>query len=170
MFIVLQQQEGKRAGDTMILDSVAGHRKTFETLTAFLASRDPALEIATAETCHPRPDWPSLRAYRMVKSSGKVKVEELPDGVLQVSGRPELLARYVTEFNVDPGKDGGHVHPEHPLAFDGELDHRLPAPPGPPEGDDARTGRLSLHTVAGTRRVLPSRALAFRRGRRHMTE
>lgn len=32
----------------MILDSAAGHRKTFDTLAAFLASPAPLIEIGTA--------------------------------------------------------------------------------------------------------------------------
>jgi len=122
VFILLQEHDGKRTGDTMVLDSVAGHRKTFEALKAFLASEDAVIEIAGEGPCHLCPDDPTLRVFRMLKSSGRIKAEELPDGVLQVSGRPDLLARYVEEFLFEPGQDGDHRHPELIFVSAGEVD------------------------------------------------
>ena len=119
VFIVIQGQADKRNGDTMVLDSVAGHQKTFDLLAVFLASADKAVEISAAGPCHLCPDWPTLRAFRMVKSDAKLKTEELPDGVLQVSGRPDLLARYIEHFRFAPGDDGAHRHPENSFGHEG---------------------------------------------------
>lgn len=119
MFILIQGQLDRRNGDTMVLDSVAGHRDTFQKLAGFLASSDQATDIGATGPCHLCPDWPTLRAFRMVKSDGKLRTEELSDGVLQVSGRPELLARYIEDFRFNPGEDGAHRHPEQ--GFMGEL-------------------------------------------------
>jgi hypothetical protein len=122
MFIVIQGVHGKRDGDTMLLDSAAGHRRTFEVLTAFLSSGDDSVEIAGAGPCHLCPDWPTLQFFRMVKSDARLRTEELPGGVLQVSGRPELLARYVDEFRFDADEDGAHRHPEAALAVTSDID------------------------------------------------
>jgi hypothetical protein len=122
VFIVIQSRP--RNGDTMILDSAAGHRRTFDALAAFLASPERAIEVAAAGTCHLCPDYPPMRAFRMVKTGDKLHTEELPDGVLQVSGRPDLLARYIEAFRFDPGAQDHH-HPEQRVAFiPGGLDPR----------------------------------------------
>ncbi|WP_242343536.1 hypothetical protein [Anaeromyxobacter terrae] len=121
MFIVIQGQP--RNGDTRVLDSAAGHQRTFDALAAFLSSPTPSIEIDNGGTCHLCPDYPALRAFRMVKTSDKLRTEELPDGVLQVSGRPELLARYIEAFRFAPGAED-HRHPEQRLALTGELDPR----------------------------------------------
>lgn len=60
--------------------------------------------------------------FRVVKSQGLLKVEELPDGVLQLSGRSDLLAEYAKEFRFDPTRDGTHAHPEHRLAFRNQVE------------------------------------------------
>jgi hypothetical protein len=119
VFILIQGQVDKRNGDTMVLDSVAGHRKAFDGLTVFLASPERSIEIEASGQCHLCPEWPTLRTFRMVKWDGKLRTEELPDGVLQVSGRPDLLTRYVEHFRFEPGEDGAHRHPEQ--AFWGDL-------------------------------------------------
>ena len=119
MFILIQGQVDKRNGDTMVLDSVAGHRKTFDGLTVFLASPERSIEIEASWQCHLCPEWLTLRTFRMVKWDGKLRTEELPEGVLQVSGRPDLLARYVEHFRFEPGEDSTHRHPEQ--AFWGDL-------------------------------------------------
>jgi hypothetical protein len=122
VFIVIQGQP--RNGDTMVLDSAAGHQRTFDALAAFLASAKVAVEIAAAGTCHLCPDYPPLRASRMVKTGDKLRAEELPDGVLQVSGRPDLLARYIEAFRFAPGAQDHH-HPEQQKIFlSGGLDPR----------------------------------------------
>jgi hypothetical protein len=121
VFIVIQGQRDRRGGDTTILDSVAGHRRTFDALAALLAGPNPSVEIAAAGRCHLCPDWDTLRLLRVVKANDKVRTEELPDGVLQVSGRPDLLARYIDAFRFEPGHDGDHRHPEQELASRGEL-------------------------------------------------
>ena len=107
----------------MVLDSAAGHRRTFDTLDAFLASPAPSMEIPAAGRCHLCPDWPPLRAFRMVKTGDKLRTEELPDGVLQVSGRAELLSGYIEAFRFEPGEEGHH-HPEQSLATRGSIDPR----------------------------------------------
>ena len=70
VFIVIQGQP--RSGDTMVIDSAAGHRQTFDTLTAFLASPAPMIEIAAAGRCHLCPDWPPVRTFRMVKTGDQL--------------------------------------------------------------------------------------------------
>lgn len=122
MFILIQGRVDARNGDTMVLDSVVGHRKTFEALMAFLSSGDEVIELAAAGTCHLCPDWPTLRTFRMVKNDGRLKTEEAPGGVLQVSGRPALLSRYAQEFVFDSAQDGAHRHPEYALAASNDLD------------------------------------------------
>jgi hypothetical protein len=124
VFIVIQGRP--RDGDTMILDSAAGHGRTFDALAAFLASSERAIEIAAAGTCHLCPDYSPLRAFRMVKTGDKLRTEELPDGVLQVSGRPDLLARYIEAFRFEPGAQDHH-HPEQQEMFFGGLDRRSAA-------------------------------------------
>jgi hypothetical protein len=121
VFIVIQGQP--RHGDTMVLDSAAGHQKTFDTLAAFLAGTKPSIELATAGKCHLMPDNPTMRAFRVVKTADKLRTEELLDGVLQVSGRPDLLARYIEAFRFEPGAQDHH-HPEHQEVFTGGLDPR----------------------------------------------
>lgn len=106
----------------MVIDSVVGHRRTADAIAAFLASGEPLLEINAAGVCHLFPDQPVLRTFRVVKSQGPLKVEELEGGVLQVSGRPDLLAEYANEFRVDASRDGTHAHPEHRLAFQKLVD------------------------------------------------
>lgn len=96
----------------MMIDSAAGHQKTYETLAAFLASPERCIEISGAGSCHLCPDCSPLRAFRMVKTSEKLRTEELADGVLQVSGRPELLTQYIEAFRFEP-KAQDHHHPEH---------------------------------------------------------
>jgi hypothetical protein len=115
MFIILQD-----AGDTMVLDSVRGHRATYDRLTAFLSSPQVSIEIEAGPRCPACPDSTTLRSFRMVKTSGPILTQHLPDAVLQVSGRPEMLARYVRSFQFDPADDGDHHHPEQ--HFRGELD------------------------------------------------
>lgn len=44
-------------GDTMVLDSVAGHRKTLDALTTYLSSDAQTIEIPSTGTCHLCPDW-----------------------------------------------------------------------------------------------------------------
>jgi hypothetical protein len=122
VFILIQGEIDKRGGDTMILDSVAGHRKTMAALSAFLDSTEPSIEIAAAGPCHMCPDSPRLRAFRMVKSDGRIRTAELPGGILQVSGRPELLARYIDDFKFVDGEDGDHRHPENFLASAGDVE------------------------------------------------
>lgn len=122
VFIVIQGQP--RNGDTMVLDSAAGHQKTFDTLAAFLTSPAPSIEIAAAGRCHLCPDYPALRALRMVKTGDKLRTEELPDGVLQVSGRPELLASYIDAFRFDPGAQDHHHPEQQEVFFTGGLDPR----------------------------------------------
>ncbi len=123
MFILIQEHEGKRVGDTMVLDSVAGHRRTYEALAGFLASSRASHEIAaTPGRCHLCPELPTLRALRMVKSDGFLMTRELPEGVLQVSGRPDLLARYIEDFRYAPGDAECHRHPDHYFAFRNEVE------------------------------------------------
>jgi hypothetical protein len=122
VFILLQGSADARNGDTMILDSVAGHRKTAEMLTGFLASAETSIEISAAGPCHLCPDWPTLQTFRMVKTDQRLKTKELAGGVLEVSGRPELLARYVQGFHFEPTQDGDHCHPEYALAATGDID------------------------------------------------
>lgn len=111
-------------GDTTILDSAAGHQKTFEALAAFLAGPEPAIEIAAAGVCHLCPDYPVMRAFRMVKAAGTLRTELLSDGALQVSGRVDLLSRYIEAFRFEPGAQDHH-HPEHQeIFFSGGLDPR----------------------------------------------
>jgi hypothetical protein len=86
-----------------------------------LASTEPSIEIAAAGPCHMCPDSPTLRAFRMEKSDGRIKTAELPGGVLQVSGRPDLLARYIDDFKFDDDQDGDHRHPENFLASTSDL-------------------------------------------------
>ncbi len=114
VFIVIQGRP--RNGDTMILDSAAGHGRTFDALAAFLAGPERVTEIAAAGTCHLCPDYPPLRSFRMEKTGDKLRTEELPDGVLQVSGRPDLLARYIEAFRFKAGAQDHH-HPEQRVAF-----------------------------------------------------
>jgi hypothetical protein len=59
----------------MVLDSPAGHQKTFDTLAVFLARSEHAIEIATAGKCHLCPDHPPMRAFRMVKTGDKLRTE-----------------------------------------------------------------------------------------------
>jgi hypothetical protein len=115
MFIVLQEP-----GDTMVLDTVRGHRATLEKLLGFLASPQASIELEAAQRCPAYPEQKTLRALRMLKAGGLILTEHLPDGVLQVSGRPHLLARYVEKFRFEPSDDGEHRHPEQ--AFTGELE------------------------------------------------
>ena len=106
----------------MVLDSAAGHQKTHDELAAFLASPVSSIEIVANGRCHLFPEWPAMRAFRMVKTSDKLRTEELPDGVLQVSGRPDLLARYIEGFRFEPGTQDHH-HPEQQEIFlSGGLD------------------------------------------------
>jgi hypothetical protein len=116
VFIVKQQP-----GDTMVIDSVAGHGRTADAIAAFVASGNLVEEINAAGICHFCPDRPILRALRLVKSQGLLRVEELGD-VLQVSGRSDLLAEYAKEFRFDASCDGTHAHPEHRLAFQNQVD------------------------------------------------
>lgn len=122
VFIVIQGQP--RSGDTMVLDSAAGHQRTFDSLAAFLASPQASIEIAAAGTCHLCPTTRPLRAFRMVKTGGKLRTEELPDGVLQVSGRPDLLARYIEAFRFEPGAQDHHHPEQQEIFFSSGLDPR----------------------------------------------
>jgi hypothetical protein len=90
-------------------------------LRAFLASQEQTIEIASAGTCHLCPDWPPLRALRVVKTDTKLTVEELRDGVLRVAGRPELLEIYIGDFWFE-SDEGGHHHPEYHDVFMTEAD------------------------------------------------
>src|SRR5512133_602704 len=123
VFIVIQGDQGKRVGDTMVLDSTAGHGRTADALAAFLASQRQSIEIAAGGRCHLCPDWPVLRVFRMVKANTDLRTEDLAGDVLQVSGRSELLARYIEAFRFDAG-EAGHRHPEQTLAVAGGLDPR----------------------------------------------
>lgn len=99
-------------------DSVAGHRRTLEALQRFLLSDDHSVELTPSGACSRCPDWEPLRALRMVKTTGLLRTRA-HDGILQVSGRPELVSRYADYFDFEPGA-GGHLHPEQ--SFGGELD------------------------------------------------
>lgn len=114
MFIVPQ-----KPGDTLVLDSVQGHRRTYERLAAFLTEPQATIELQAASNCPLLPGRSCLGAFRMVKTEGLVYTEHLPAGVLQVSGRPELLARYIESFVFQPGMGSSHHHPEQ--KFLGEL-------------------------------------------------
>jgi len=109
----------QKPGDTMVLDTVEGHEQTRRKLAAFLASQDQVFEIATAGRCPLDPAQEPLGTFRMAKTTGLIHTEEFPGGVLQVSGRPDLLARYIQSFEFPPGVESDHHHPEQ--WFMGEL-------------------------------------------------
>jgi len=104
----------------MILDSVEGHGETSKRLRAFLSSSSKTVELIAAGRCPLHPRMEPLRALRMLKTGGPIRTEELPGGIIQISGRPELLARYVEAFAFEPGTESDHRHPEY--AFMGLLD------------------------------------------------
>jgi hypothetical protein len=116
MFIVLQE-----VGDTMVLDSLRGHQTTYERLAAFLSSPQVSIEFEAGPRCPAIPDATTLGRFRMVKTSGPILTHHLPDASLQVSGRPELLARYAETFKFEAADGGEHRHPEQQFA-DEELD------------------------------------------------
>jgi hypothetical protein len=109
----------QRPGDTMVLDSVQGHGDTKRRLAAFLASADQVLEIPAAGRCPLDPDLKPLHLFRMRKTEELIHTQELPGGILQVSGRPDLLARYIESFGFGADVETDHHHPEQ--AFMGEL-------------------------------------------------
>jgi hypothetical protein len=115
---ILRQEHG----DTMILDSAEGHGETGRKLIAFLASTADAVETVALGRSPLDPDMEPLRAFRMRKTDGLINTQELPDGTIEVGGRPELLARYIAAFEFEQGTESGHHHPEY--AFMGQLDHR----------------------------------------------
>lgn len=106
-------------GDIVVLDMVDGHQETRRMLGRFLASSEQAIEIAAAGRCPLDPGMETLRAFRMSKTTALLHTSELPGGVLQVSGRVDLLARYILAFDFDAKVDSDHRHPEQ--AFRGEL-------------------------------------------------
>jgi hypothetical protein len=108
-------------GDTMVLDTVEGHQNTRRMLAAFLEGQDQVIEVAAKGRCHLDPSMEPLWSFRMRKTQNLIDTQELPGGILQVSGRPELLARYIEAFDFEPGVETDHHHPEQ--RFMGELDH-----------------------------------------------
>ncbi|NJD19268.1 MAG: hypothetical protein FIA95_08325 [Gemmatimonadetes bacterium] len=106
-------------GDTMILDTAEGHEETRRRLAAFLASQEQVVEIHAAGRCQLDPAMQPLSTFRMRKTTGQLHTERLPGGILQVSGRPDLLARYIQSFAFQPGVASDHHHPEQ--GFMGEL-------------------------------------------------
>ena len=115
MYIVLQNP-----GDTMVLDSTRGHLATHGKLVAFLSSPLTSIELPASSPCPAYPEAKSLGAFRVVKTGGLIRTQHFPGAVLQVSGRPDLLARYVEAFRFDAGEDG-HRHPEQ--RFRGEIEN-----------------------------------------------
>lgn len=108
----------------MVLDTAEGHRETGRRLATFLASGDEAIEITAAGRCPLDPALEPLGTFRMVKAAGPIHTQELPGGVLQVSGRPDLLERYLKSFDFGPGVEDDHHHPEQAFTIRGELDAR----------------------------------------------
>lgn len=105
----------------MILDSAEGHGETRRKLSEFLASTAEVVEIVAFGRSYLDPDMEPLRAFRMRKTDGLINTQELPDGTIEVGGRPELLARYIAAFDFEPGVETDHHHPEQ--RFMGELTH-----------------------------------------------
>ncbi len=112
MYTLLQTLDGQPAGDAMVLDSVAGHAETLKQLRSFVSSASRSVEIAAPGRCPLCPDWQTLTTFRLVKTEGPILTEQLPGGVLQVSGRGDLLARYVSAFEFPEGASSDHHHPE----------------------------------------------------------
>lgn len=102
MYILVQHP-----GDTMVLDTTRGHRATHEKLLAFLASPQASMELESSLHCPAYPEAETLRRLRMVKTPGLILTQHLPEAVLQVSGRPELLERYIQVFLFDDAEGGG---------------------------------------------------------------
>jgi hypothetical protein len=86
----------------------------------FLASPQGSIELQASPRCPLLPDAETLRVFRFVKTRGSILTQRMPGEVLQVSGRPELLARYIESFKFEPEMQTGHRHPEQ--AFVGELE------------------------------------------------
>lgn len=59
-----------------------------------------------------------------MKTGDKLRTEELPNGVLQVSGRPDVLARYIEAFRFDPGTQDHHHPEQQDILASGGLDPR----------------------------------------------
>jgi hypothetical protein len=110
MYIVLQRSQEKLVGDTLVIDTVEGHRETRDRLLIFLGAGDQTLVLQAAGKCPLLPDAEVLDALRFVKTGGRIHTGLAPDRVLQVSGRPDQLLRYANEFQFEA--DGGHHHPE----------------------------------------------------------
>jgi len=104
----------------MVLDSTRGHLATHGRLIAFPSSSETSIELPAPSRCPACPEAETLGAFRMVKTAGLIRTQHLPEAVLQISGRPDLLERYVEAFRFDAG-EGGHRHPEH--LFQGKLEH-----------------------------------------------
>lgn len=116
MYMVLQNP-----GDTMVLDSTRGHLATHERLVAFLSSSATSIELPGSSRCPACPEAETLGTLRMVKTVGLIRTQHLPGAVLQISGRPDLLERYVEAFRLDAG-EGGHRHPEQRFRSELESD------------------------------------------------
>jgi hypothetical protein len=118
MFIVLQDH-----GDPMVLDTVEGHRLTLQRLRTFLASDEDSVEIAAGGQCHLCPGSVTLQTFRVVKTDGLILVQQLPNAVLQVEGRKDLLSRYIKAFEFGTEVETDHHHPELRF-FEGGLDRQ----------------------------------------------
>jgi hypothetical protein len=116
-------------GDTMVLDTAAGHAATHVRVEAFLRAAEGVLELPAGGRFPLDPDASFLTRLRFLKTTDLLRTREGGAGTLEVSGRPDLLALWAGSFLFDPGDTQGHHHPEQHVEMMG-----LDSPAGPRVG------------------------------------
>ena len=123
----------------MVLDTVAGHAATFAAVEAFLESNELTLDLDAAGRFPLDADASFLRVLRFVKTGALLRTREDGPDVLEVAGRPNLLALWAEDLLFPEGDAQGHHHPEQAVATRG-----LDSKGGPVIGVDRRSERVII--------------------------
>jgi hypothetical protein len=119
MYVVVLNKETAPAGEVYVFDTVAGHRVTSEALVAFLdRANETSLSLPSNGRCPLLPDAEFLRGLRFVCSPDLVLTSRTLDGLVQITGRRDLLRRYAREFLFTGECGSGHRHPETAFKID----------------------------------------------------